>query len=60
MPKIRVDHTTPTVVTSGASPVVLTIEPHSVPLTLIITSGAAITVTGTAVQGRPIDVDSNR
>lgn len=52
----KVDHTNPTVVSAGASPVNLVIEPHSVPLTLTITSASAITVTGTAVQGRPTDV----
>lgn len=60
MPKIKVDHTTPTVTSAGASPVVLTIEPHSAPITLTITSASAITVTGTALQGRPVDIDSNR
>lgn len=52
----KVDHTGPAVVSGGASPVVLTIEPHSAPITLTITSASTITVTGTGVQGRPIDV----
>lgn len=60
MPKVKVDHTAPTVCSSGASPVVLTIEPHAAPVTLVITSASSITVTGTAIQGRPVDVDSNR
>lgn len=60
MPKIRVDATTPTVVNAGTSPVILTIEPHSYPVTLTITSGSAITVTGTAIAAHPVDVDSNR
>lgn len=60
MPRIKVDHTSPAVVASGASPVVLTIEPHSVPVTLTITSASSISVSGTAVQGRPVDIDSNR
>jgi hypothetical protein len=60
VPRIKVDHTTPTVVTAGASPVILTIDPHAAPMTLVITSASAITVTGTAVQSRPVDVDSNR
>lgn len=58
--KTKVDHTTPTVCNAGASPVVLTIEPHSAPITLTITSASAITVTGTAIAPRPVDVDSNR
>lgn len=59
MPTQKVDHTTPTVVSGGASPVVLTIEPHSGPLTLTITSASAITVTGATVQSRPVDVQHN-
>lgn len=60
MPRIKVDSSTPTVVNAGASPVVLTIEPHAAPVTLTITSASAITVTGTAIAARPVDVDSNR
>lgn len=60
MPKVKVDNTTPTIVSAGASPVVLTIEPHSAPVSLTITSGSSITVTGTALPSRPVDVDSNR
>lgn len=60
MPRTKVDHTTPTVVSAGASPVVLTIDPHAVPVTLTITSASSITVTGTSVPSRPVDVDSNR
>ena len=52
----KVDHTGPAIVSAGASPVTLTIEPHTAPITLVITSASTITVTGTAVQGRPIDV----
>jgi hypothetical protein len=60
MPNIKVDHTAPAVCTAGTSPVVLTIEPHSAPVTLTITSASAITVSGTALQGRPVEITSNR
>jgi hypothetical protein len=56
MPTTKVDHTNPTVASGLPSPVVLTIEPHSAPLTLVITSASNITVTGTAPQGKPVDV----
>lgn len=52
----KIDHTNPTVASGVASPVNLVIEPHSAPISLTITSASAITVTGTAVQGRPVDV----
>lgn len=60
MPHVKFDHTTPTVVSAGASPVVLTIEPHNAPLTITITSASAITVSGTTLLNRPIEADSNR
>lgn len=58
MPSQKIDHTggSPAVVSAGASPVTLVIEPHSAPITLVITSASAITVTGSAVQNRPVDV----
>ena len=58
MPSQKIDHTggSPAVVSAGASPVTLVIEPHSAPISLTITSASAITVTGTAVQGRPVDI----
>lgn len=57
MPNTKVDHTTPAIVTAGASPVTLVIYPHSAPLNLTITSASAITVTGTAVESRSVSVD---
>ena len=44
------------VVSAGASPVTLTIPPHAEPVVLVITSAAAITVTGQSTV-RPIPVD---
>lgn len=56
MPSQKIDHTGPAVVSAGASPVTLVIEPHAAPITLVITSASAITVSGVAVQGRPVDI----
>lgn len=59
MPSQKIDHSAPTVVSAGASPVTLVIEPHSAPITLVITSASAITVTGTAIQNRSVDIVHN-
>lgn len=56
MPTTKVDHTGPTVASGVAGPVVLTIEPHSAPLVLTITSASNITVTGMTLPGKPVDV----
>ena len=57
MPSNRVDSKSQgAIVTSGASPVILTINAHSTPLTLVITSGSAITVTGATGPGHEADI----
>lgn len=57
MPTNRVDNTQlGSIVSAGASPVTLTIPPHSTPITLLITSASAITVTGTTGPGHAVDI----
>lgn len=57
MPSNRVDNKSQgSIVSAGASPVVLTIAPHSTPITLVITSASAITVTGQTGPGHEADI----
>ena len=44
-----------TIVNAGASPVTVVIPPTAEPLTLVITSASAITITGQSLV-RPVDV----
>jgi hypothetical protein len=60
MPSNRVDNKQQSaIVTAGASPVTVTIPPHSNPITLVITSASAITVTGSTGPGHEADIIHN-
>lgn len=60
MPTNRVDNKQQSaIVSGGASPVTLSIPPHSNPITLVITSGSAITVTGSTGPGHECDIVHN-
>ncbi|MCW2900234.1 MAG: hypothetical protein JWO67_2499 [Streptosporangiaceae bacterium] len=58
MPSNRVDNTQQGNVVSGAaSPVTITLPPHSTPVTLVITSASAITVSGVTGPGHAVDIN---
>lgn len=57
MPSNRVDSKSQgAIVSAGASPVTVTVPPHSTPVTLVITSASAITVTGQTGPGHEADI----
>lgn len=57
MPSNRINSTSQGAIVSGAaSPVTMTFPPHSTPVTIVITSASAITVTGQTGPGHEQDV----